>query len=205
MSASRLSRHNSSGGDDASSVYSGVSVTSSYRHHHTGPFMPPHPASPPQPVLTADAKHVPKTTGSTGIMIVGLGGANGTTLLAGILANRLQLNWHGAKGEPMSSNYYGCITQLDQKGGGVGYRNRVRGLADASMAAVGGWVRIFFLQKSRHSFRTGSLTDHPTTVPALFLFPPFATHRIFDRPNQAMRFCATRSSITIWSDNCNQK
>jgi Myo-inositol-1-phosphate synthase len=143
MSSSRLARHQSSSGDDASSVYSGVSVTSSYRHHNTGPFMP-HPASPPQPVLTADAKHVPKTTGSTGIMIVGLGGANGTTLLAGILANRLQLNWHGAKGEAMSCNYYGCITQLEQKGGGVGYRNRVRGLADASMAAVGGWVSFLY-------------------------------------------------------------
>lgn len=149
MSSSRLSRHNSSGGDDASSVYSGASFTSSYRHHNTGPFMP-HPATPPQPVLTADAKHVPKTTGSTGIMIIGLGGANGTTLLAGILANRLQLNWHGARGEPMSGNYYGCITQLDEKGsngGGVGYRNRVRGLADASMAAIGGWVSFFiFIQ-----------------------------------------------------------
>ena len=34
-----------------------------------------------------------------------------------------------------------CITQLDQRGryGGVGFRDKVPGLADANMAAVGGW------------------------------------------------------------------
>jgi len=69
-------------------------------------------------------------------MIVGLGGANGTVLLAGILANRLKVDWHGARGEPMSPNYYGCITQLDQKGGGVGYRDKVKGLANASSKSM---------------------------------------------------------------------
>jgi myo-inositol-1-phosphate synthase len=61
--------------------------------------------------------------------------------LAGILANRLKIDWKGPKGESMSPNYNGCITQLDQRGvhGGVGYRDLVKGLADASMAAVGGW------------------------------------------------------------------
>jgi len=76
-------------------------------------------------------------------MVVGLGGANGTTMLAGILANRMKQTWFGPRGEPMTPNYYGCITQLDQRGvhGGVGYRDLVKGLADVSMAAVGGWVR----------------------------------------------------------------
>jgi len=97
----------------------------------------------PQPVLVKDSHHKPKTTGSFGIMVVGLGGANGTTLLAGILANRTKLNWFGPQGQPMSANYYGCITQLNQRGvyGGVGYQDRVKGLANASLAAVGGWVR----------------------------------------------------------------
>jgi hypothetical protein len=125
---------------ETSSVYSSVSVTSSYRHHNAGPFMP-QAVDPPQPVLSKDTQHVPKTVGCVGLMVVGLGGANGTTMLAGILANRLNIEWFGPRGEPMTPNYYGCITQLDQKGGGVGYRNRVKGLADASMAAVGGWVR----------------------------------------------------------------
>lgn len=96
--------------------------------------------SKPKPVLVKDSNHKPKTTGSFGLMIVGLGGANGTTLLAGILANRLNINWRGPRGEPMKPNYYGCITQLNSKGGGVGFRDRIKGLADATMAAVGGWV-----------------------------------------------------------------
>ena len=78
----------------------------------------------------------PPQLGSFGMMIVGLGGANGTVLLAGILANRLKVDWHGARGEPMSPNYYGCITQLDQKGGGVGYRDKVKGLANASSKSM---------------------------------------------------------------------
>lgn len=132
----------SSSPDDASSVFSAnasaVSVTSTYRHHQAGGFMPP--TESPKPVLVKDSNYKPATTGSFGVMIVGLGGANGTVLLAGVLANRSNVEWHGPRGEPMSPNYYGCITQLDQKGGGVGYRSRVRGLADASMAAIGGWV-----------------------------------------------------------------
>lgn len=74
--------------------------------------------------------------------MIGIGGANGTTMLAGILANRRKLKWFGPRGEgPIDANYNGCITQLNQRGihGGVGYRDKVSGLADANMAAVGGW------------------------------------------------------------------
>lgn len=65
-------------------------------------------------------------------------------MLAGILANRRGTTWRGARGEPMAPNYNGCITQLDSRGdhGGVGFRTGVLRngkLADASMAAVGGW------------------------------------------------------------------
>jgi Myo-inositol-1-phosphate synthase len=75
-------------------------------------------------------------------MVVGLGGANGTTLLAGILANRLNTQWRGPQGQPRQPNYNGCITQLKQRGkfGGVGFNDKIPGLADASMAAFGGWV-----------------------------------------------------------------
>jgi hypothetical protein len=133
---------NDSASVTSDSIYSQASVSSSYRHHNAGPFMPQTPAT-PKPVLTQDAQHQPKTRGSLGLLIVGLGGANGATLLAGCIANRLQISWHGPVGEPMTPNYYGCITQIDQRGkyGGVGYRDKVRGLADVSMAAIGGWVR----------------------------------------------------------------
>jgi myo-inositol-1-phosphate synthase len=91
----------------------------------------------PKPVLSKDVHHKPRTTGGFGILLVGLGGANGTTLLAGILANRLKTEWYGPRGERMTPNYYGCITQLTKQR--EGYKDRVRGLADASMAAIGGW------------------------------------------------------------------
>jgi myo-inositol-1-phosphate synthase len=120
-----------------SEVGSSVSMASSFRHHNFAPSA----GTATDKKLMTDTSHRPKTHGSFGILVVGLGGANGTTMLAGIIANRLGIEWRGAKGEPMTPNYYGCITQLDQRGvhGGVGYRDLVQGLADASMAAVGGW------------------------------------------------------------------
>ncbi len=145
MSAVATSHHHHpSLASPASSVVSTgslVSTSSSYRHHQAA-FLPQQTPASPRPVLLQDAHHHPKTLGSVGIMLVGLGGANGTTLLAGILANRLQLSWRGARGEEMTPNYYGCITQLPQRGrhGGVGYKDKVKGLADVSMAAVGGCV-----------------------------------------------------------------
>ena len=94
-----------------------------------------------RPTLLTDTAHQPKTHGSLGLLVVGIGGANGTTLLAGVLANRRSLTWAGPQGQPQCANYNGCITQLKQRGihGGVGYADKIRGLADASMAAVGGW------------------------------------------------------------------
>ena len=80
------------------------------------------------------ASHRPKTTGSLGILIVGIGGRHGSCLLAAILAHRLEIQWCGPKGEPRQPNYYGCLTQLDY------YQQKVKGLANVTMAAVGGWV-----------------------------------------------------------------
>lgn len=122
-----------------------VSVESNYQLHKQGPFTPSSKVSTPKPVLSRDASHTPRTRGAIGVLVVGLGGANGTTMLAGILANRLNIEWRGARGELMTPNYYGCITQLNQRGkyGGVGFKDKVKGLADASMAAIGGWVRTF--------------------------------------------------------------
>jgi hypothetical protein len=131
-----------------SDTYSSISMSSTFRHHNS-PFAVPTPTK-PEPVLVKDVSYKPKTTGSVGLMIVGLGGANGTTLLAGLLANRRKLQWHGPLGEPRSYNYYGCITQLNSRGGGVGYRDRVKGLADFNLAAVGGWVSV-------QPFKTDSL------------------------------------------------
>ena len=132
--------HVVSSASSVASVSSSYSVTSSFRHHNA-PFVPTTPSA-PRPILSVDTNHKPKTRGSVGIMVVGLGGANGTTLLAGILANRLNTQWRGPQGQLKKSNYNGCITQLKQRGkfGGVGFNDKIPGLADASMSAVGGWV-----------------------------------------------------------------
>jgi myo-inositol-1-phosphate synthase len=57
-----------------------------------------------------------------GVMLVGWGGNNGTTITAGILANKHNIKWHTKDGE-LSPNYYGSLTQastvrlgFDEKG-----------------------------------------------------------------------------------------
>lgn len=45
-----------------------------------------------------------------GILIVGLGGNNGTTVTAGLLANKKNLTWRTKKGK-QTANYYGSFTQ----------------------------------------------------------------------------------------------
>jgi myo-inositol-1-phosphate synthase len=51
-------------------------------------------------------KKVPKL----GVMIVGLGGNNGSTFTAGILANKHNISWTSKRGE-MKPNYWGSFTQ----------------------------------------------------------------------------------------------
>lgn len=53
-----------------------------------------------------------------------------STLLAGILANRNGLTWRGPQGQPRTANYNGSLTQTI-----------LLHMADANMAAIGGWVR----------------------------------------------------------------
>jgi myo-inositol-1-phosphate synthase len=49
-------------------------------------------------------RKVPKT----GVMLVGLGGNNGTTVTAGIIANQRALSWETKRGK-QSANYYGSV------------------------------------------------------------------------------------------------
>jgi myo-inositol-1-phosphate synthase len=74
-----------------------------------------------------------------GILIVGVGGNNGVTLVAGQIANNKTLTWEtSAAGKVSAPCWNGCITQLLPKGGGVGFRGRYD-LADAAVSEVGGW------------------------------------------------------------------
>ena len=76
---------------------------------------------------------------AVGILIVGIGGNNGVTLLAGQIANRLALSWETSAGR-ISANWYGCLTQIPPRGihGGVGFKGRYD-LASADECVVGGW------------------------------------------------------------------
>lgn len=49
-----------------------------------------------------------RKVGKVGMMLVGLGGNNGTTVTAGILANRRNLTWQTKTGS-QSANYYGSV------------------------------------------------------------------------------------------------
>lgn len=49
-----------------------------------------------------------RKVGKVGLMLVGIGGNNGTTVTAGILANRRGLTWETREG-PRTANYYGSL------------------------------------------------------------------------------------------------
>ena len=51
---------------------------------------------------------VDRKVGKTGMMLVGWGGNNGSTVTAGILANRRNLTWETREG-PRAANYYGSV------------------------------------------------------------------------------------------------
>jgi myo-inositol-1-phosphate synthase len=51
---------------------------------------------------------VDRKVGKVGMMLVGWGGNNGSTVTAGILANRRKLSWDTREGQ-QSANYYGSI------------------------------------------------------------------------------------------------
>lgn len=58
-----------------------------------------------------------------GLLLVGLGGNNGTTLLGSILANKLKLKWHNKSGEQLP-NFYGSITQSSTTKIGIDKNNK---------------------------------------------------------------------------------
>jgi len=59
-----------------------------------------------QPITFKTGRKVPRM----GMMLVGLGGNNGSTVVASTIANRLGLTWETRRGT-VASNYFGSITQ----------------------------------------------------------------------------------------------
>lgn len=93
---------------DAANVdYTDDDITSKYRYRTTqikrdnGKFV----AKPQETVYDFKTQ---RNVGKVGVMLVGLGGNNGTTVTAGILANRRKLTWETREG-PRAANYYGSV------------------------------------------------------------------------------------------------
>ena len=109
------------------------------RYNMTTP--PPTKPATPQLLLEKDPTHSPKTRGSFGMLLVGVGEYSSMIAIAGILAHRMKLHWYGPQGQGKSSTatnstFFGSKTQqpLEQS-------DPFGGFAKATMAAIGGWVR----------------------------------------------------------------
>jgi myo-inositol-1-phosphate synthase len=81
-----------------------------------------------------------------GVMIVGIGGNNGTTVIAGCLANKMGLTWTTKAGE-QSADYFGSVTQASTVRLGAGEAGeevyvpfrRLLPLVDPADITWGGW------------------------------------------------------------------
>ena len=91
--------------------------------------------------MSAPSPTRPPPPPAPGLLIVGLGGYNGTVLLAGLLAHRHGLDWLGPHGEPRSAKgeMLGCITQVGERGTGWRGVKELGEFADAKEIKVGGW------------------------------------------------------------------
>jgi len=67
-------------------------------------------ANVPRPVLQTKTIKTERKVPRVGVMLVGLGGNNGSTFTAGIVANRDKLSWLTKNGE-QKANFYGSFTQ----------------------------------------------------------------------------------------------
>lgn len=92
-------------------------------------------------------KFVTETTiPNVGVMIVGLGGNNGTTFMGGILANKLNISWETKEGI-QKPNYFGSITQASTVRLGVNSEgqdiytplNYLLPMVNPNNLVIGGW------------------------------------------------------------------
>jgi len=86
-----------------------------------------------------------KDIGKVGLLMVGFGGNNGSTILGGIIANRYALEWNTKKGV-QKANMYGSLTQCstmkiaDSEEGEVYMRiNEVIPMVRPEDLVIGGW------------------------------------------------------------------
>jgi myo-inositol-1-phosphate synthase len=123
-------------------AYSPEYIESQYKYHTTivendGIVIPKE-----QTIVFRTQRVVPKV----GLMLVGWGGNNGTTVTAGILANKLKVSWNTKEGV-RNADYFGSITQsstvqigLDRSGNPVNtsFKNLLP-MVEPSDLVLGGW------------------------------------------------------------------
>lgn len=96
--------------NSANVKYGDDSITSSFLYHHNDIVKG---ADGSITVTPKESKFLFETNTKVpkmGLMLVGLGGNNGTTVVAGCIANKLGIDWQTRRGV-QKPNYYGSITQ----------------------------------------------------------------------------------------------
>lgn len=88
-------------------AYSDTDITSKYTYRTTDVSLADGQYTAVPKEMVYDFK-TDRAVGKVGLMLVGLGGNNGTTVTAGILANRHKLVWDTREGQ-RAANYYGSI------------------------------------------------------------------------------------------------
>ncbi|KAL9585986.1 MAG: hypothetical protein Q9212_001205 [Teloschistes hypoglaucus] len=89
-------------------VYTENEIKSKYSYHTTSVTDAGNGKYVAQPKETIYNFKVDRKVGKVGMMLVGWGGNNGTTVTAGIIANRRELIWETREG-PQAANYYGSV------------------------------------------------------------------------------------------------
>lgn len=89
-------------------VYTDSTIESKYTYRTTSVTAGPDGRFTATPKETLYDFKTERAVPKTGVMLVGWGGNNGTTVTAGIIANRRGLTWETREG-PRAANYYGSI------------------------------------------------------------------------------------------------
>eukprot|EP00239_Pterosperma_sp_CCMP1384_P006555 CAMPEP_0197843300 /NCGR_PEP_ID=MMETSP1438-20131217/142_1 /TAXON_ID=1461541 /ORGANISM="Pterosperma sp., Strain CCMP1384" /LENGTH=506 /DNA_ID=CAMNT_0043453349 /DNA_START=75 /DNA_END=1595 /DNA_ORIENTATION=- len=91
-------------------VYSDDTIKSSYKYESTEMIPGKDDKWTVKPVTTTYQFETSRKVPKMGIMLVGWGGNNGSTLTAGLIANKEGISWRTAKGV-QTSNFYGSVPQ----------------------------------------------------------------------------------------------
>lgn len=94
--------------DSPNVQYTDNEIKSKYAYHTTGVTRSPDNKLVATPKASIYDFQVDRKVGKVGVMMVGWGGNNGTTVTAGLLANRRGLSWETREGK-QAANYYGSV------------------------------------------------------------------------------------------------